>query len=768
MTASQQNTTSVKGQYKHAARNAFTLIELLVVIALTSILLTLVFVPLTNSLNLTSRAGTQIEAQSAARDIMRQIQAELSGPVFVYDNASQGVDALGGQGRLDDPDGRIYFWAYGQPATGTNAIGGPAVPELLRYAMVEFVQPASQSEQSPSTLTDPTTGKPLQTPNAPTNMSLPLVMGRTIERYFVGVRDNTSGPTTLTDLRGNTLSGMPVSSSGAFHGYANRYDDAGDVNIQADNRATLYKAEVQPFVIDTATSKYGVNVGLFHTLNDDGTKGSDPTKPIILDDPNFFYDTTLVASRFAAPGVNVNGRAAVPMWENWKAVSQSLLALNKADAITLERDDRNGILYRDSEGRLPTDAGATAPFLPVIRPLITFTPQYVENDPGVPSSLENAGAESPYSAATQFRSQYGAWARPFRVVVYRAPDTQTDPLNYVDPATKKPLTYEMEDPNIGITFQGTPGNVGPAPDASGFWTNKNPQYAFTVDYEKGTVNFAFPHWVLDKDASGNPVPMFYNPNTVNSKIDVLLANGDAQYAKRFLWMRDFDINNTANPAGAISPLKQYDVLNDTPPSFYRVRVVPGSERIFGPDQNPGPHYGYRTQYTRVSANVGSIGHNQYKILYENAPNAANTADAADPRVRTGFVEFDSLPDTNGIDIGSQNIDPTDDIPMTHLKNVNGNQVPVPPTYRNHSLPEKKWVPDPTAPTDTTKGTVVDADPVEVSYSFQMNRPTDVVKIDYLTRSIMNVNMEMRLYDPRSARPQTTQLVDKVTVRNLPR
>ena len=519
--------TALKTNYK----SAFTLIELLVVIALTAVLLTLVFVPLTNSLNLTSRAGTQIESQSAARDIMRQIQAELSGPVFVYDNASQGLDAPGGQGRLGDPDGRVIFWTYGNPTNGTNVLSGPATPLFLRYAMVEFVQPASQSEQSPSTVTDPTTGKPIQLPGSASNIALPLVAGRTIARYFVGLRDNTSISTNINDPSGRALTGMPA-LNGNYHGYANRYDDAGDVNIQNDNRATLFKAEVQPFVIDTSTNKYGVNVGLFHTRNDDGSKGNDPTKPIILDDPNFFYDNTLVAARFAAPGVNVNGRAAVPMWENWKAVSQSLLALNKADAIVMERDDRNGMVCRDRQGRLPTDPGATAPFLPVVRPLVTFTPQYVENDPGVPSSLENSGAESPYSAATQFRSQYGAWSRPFRVVVYRAPDTQTDPLNYVDPGTGKPLTYEMGDPNIGIQFQGAGVNVGPAPDASGFWTNTNPQYAFTVDYEKGAVNFAFPHWVLDKDANGNLVPMYYNASTVNSKIDILLANGDAQYAKR--------------------------------------------------------------------------------------------------------------------------------------------------------------------------------------------------------------------------------------------
>ena len=61
-----------------------------------------------------------------------------------------------------------------------------------------------------------------------------------------------------------------------------------------------------------------------------------------------------------------------------------------------------------------------------------------------------------------------------------------------------------------------------------------------------------------------------------------------------------------------------------------------------------------------------------------------------------------------------------------------------------------------------------AAPVEIYYQFQMNRPNDVVKIDYMTRDLMNVALEVRLYDPGSARPQDTQLASKVEVRNLQR
>ena len=768
--------TAQTPQYKRA----FTLIELLVVIALTAILLTLVFAPLINTLNLTSRASTQIETQSTGRIVMRRLEAELSGPVFVYDNVFQGLGSANGQ--LGDPDGRVNIWLNRMGATNSPISGIPVV-KPIRFGMVEYVQPASQSENSASTLIDPTTGKPDPGASAPSNVSLPLVRGRTVVRIFPGFQDNRSGTTTLTDESGQTLSGQPVDASGNYHGYANRFDDATDVNPSQDNRITLYRAEVQPYIKDPNTGNYVPNIALFHTVSG-GVRGQSTTGSIILDDPNFFYDTTPVPAayvRVGAPGVDIAGRANVPMWECWKSVSQTLLPLNKGDAITLERDDRHQVVFRDKNGLRPQDTGSAAPFDPVIRPLITFTPQYVENDPGVPASVEATAAETPYTAATTFRSQYGAWARPFRVLVYRSPDGNQDPLTFVDPTTKSPLYYEMDDVSSGIGFQGPSPNpassVGPHLNADGSWnTGFDPKFAFTVDYDKGAVNFAFPHTVYDRASNGSPLPMYYNASTINSQIDVI-QNGEPLTGRRYLWLRQFDGTNTLNPSTAVSPLNKFYVpldntvgVSPTPPN---VRIVPGSERVFGPDQLPGAHYGYRTLYTRVSSTAGQIGPNQYKILYENIANANAVSDPNDPRVQTGYIEFDSQPDTdpyltNSTGVGSANLDPADDMPITHLKTVQGTTKQVPPTYRTHSLPERKWMPDPSAPNDTTKGTVVAADPLEISYSFQMNRPSDVVKIDYLTRSILNINMEMRLYDPRSARPQTTPLTSKVSVRNLQR
>jgi len=79
------------------------------------------------------------------------------------------------------------------------------------------------------------------------------------------------------------------------------------------------------------------------------------------------------------------------------------------------------------------------------------------------------------------------------------------------------------------------------------------------------------------------------------------------------------------------------------------------------------------------------------------------------------------------------------------------------TFKPYGLPEHKI--------DPINGPMP-SDPVEVSYRFQMNRANDVVKIDYLTRELINVTIEARLYDPASSRPQSVTLTDKIKVRNL--
>ena len=718
--------TTYRTRTRQAAQRAFTLLELLVVIALTAVLIILIFKPLTDSINLTNRAGTQIESQTAAREILREITTELASAAAVYDNSK--------------PEAKVNLWL-------SDKTGAPFVYPA-QYAKIDYVMAARQLENQSANgkyITDPTTGQQIQKDTDPQNIALSVTPGRTITRMFLGSRDNTSGP----DTSGGKTSGMPVVNPLAnpvvFHGYANRWEDP--TNTQVDNRISLFKAEVQAFILDPtgATKKFVPNIALFHTLNaTTGLPDNDPTNNnIIIDDPNFFYDTTLIDAVYAPPGVNINGRPQVPMWECWRAVSHSLLPLLKADLVGLARDSSNNIVY-DAANR------------PTVRLLASFTPTYVQNDPGLASSLENTGAETPYTAATQFTSTHGAWNTPYRVLVYRGATDKDDPL------AQSPLNWYESDNKSGagnandfITHLGAGADVGPlmsiSPSGSLIFNNPTPEMAFTVDPKRGAINFNFPQSVYVHDSTYtdvNNVPtahpsasaVYFRPDDVNVTIF------DATYPdnpKRYIWLGVPTTSlpwKNGNGNTVLNPMEQIPTA----------RVVPGTERIFGPDQRPGLHYGQRIQYARVSANVGVIGANQYKINYQDIGDATNSSIVNDVHVRAGYIEFDSNNDT------------------ASNPNLTNQEDPTIAQYRPHSLPELRIDPNYNKGFPIPVTAIIPAVPIEIYYQFQMNRPNDVVKIDYMTRDLMNIALEVRLYDPGSARPQDTQLASKVEVRNLQR
>ncbi len=759
------------------ARRGFTLIELLVVIAITSILLTLVFKPLVDSYNLTSRASTQIEGQTAARETMRQINTTLSNAVFVFDNASTPINLW-----FSDKNGAGFF-------------------RRSPYSMIEYVAPARQLDQHPGqTPIDPTTGQPIyDNPNitsAQSGFALPLAPGRTLGRLFIGLRDNRSGkdghPANNEPDDGPT-NGMPIDSNGKFHGYANHYEDFNTVSDAQDNRYTLYRAEVLTYIPDPtkpndATAPFVPNLMLFHTRAANGVLGNDPKNPVELHDPNFFYDNSDAGTNgdpkvWAVPGwrdINKDGK--VQIWENWAAVSASLMPLKKVDMIALDRDENNNNILFDANGR------------PSVRTLTSFTPGFVQNDPGTPTGLESAGNEeaaafqptpnqptppdsprvgSGFTPAT-YSAQYTHWSTPYRVIVYRnndAANPSRDPLNPVAP-TKLEYYQSIGDGRI-FHFQVNPGDPAPEPNAgtpdvgpqinvnTGAFQNRNCELAFAVDPTRGLVTFSFPQTVLVRDVNNLPMAQRYSPADVNARLDPDAAGNVGQYQKRYLNLGDTlptalwgTVALNAPEANSISPLKQFA----TPAGSVlpKVRIVPGSERIFGPDQRPGTHYGFRIQYTRVSANVGEIGPNQYKINYEDINNAQNAADVNDPRVKVGYIEFNSTWDA------ASRPNSLDDIATGFV------------AAGPNSLPVHKWNPlinPPGVNANPTIGAVdatTTADPIEVSYNFQMNRPNDVIKVDYLTRELMTVGLQARLYDPASSRPQIIDLSNKIKIRNLQR
>jgi prepilin-type N-terminal cleavage/methylation domain-containing protein len=756
---------------RRTGRHGFTLIELMIVIALTAILLTLVFKPLIDSFNLTSRAATQIDTQVNARGVLREMTNLLSNAVFVYDNMQTPIN--------------LWFPTQG----GATETGTPNPEQGIvraRFAMVEYVLPARQLDQRPGgTPLDPTTQQPIYgSGNTPgqRGYALPLAPGRALGRVFIGlIRNNSINDSHLPDLNypeDTPQNGMPLVP------YGNRFED-GALGSARDNRYTIWKAEVLAYILNpedanNPNARYVPNLKLFHTYRPGGDPNNpnditnDRGHPLRLHDPNFFYDNSVAGDPsfnqgnpqyWAVPGwrdLNNDGR--VQIWENWRAVSDSLMPLNRVDMVALERDEvSNAITFYDAQGN-PTQADDGRP---LARLLATFSPGFVENDLGAATALNNTGNESPNPAPTLFKSQYTHWATPFRVLVYRTSDQNPD----ASPLTRNPLEVYVSDGMTGKIAQGmlapnapppdpsVASDVGPGLDATGRFTNPNATFAFTVDPLRGTVNFAFPSSAILRDANNNPVPARFSPVEVNESYFNDYPNGE-RARKRHLDLRFLPQTTwNGNPLNAIA----LSPLAPTRPWYSSVRIVPGSERVIGPDQNPGPNYGYPVMYRRVSSMAGGeVGKNEYKINYENGLNA-DASDPLDPRVRLGFIEFNSVTDgSSSDDEKNYNWHEVFTVPNNEVRNVEdpAGALNQGRKYRPNGIPNLR--------VNRQTGQNEYVDPIEVTFSFQMNRPKDVVKVDYMTREIMTVAVEARLYDARTNAPQSTSLTQKVRVRNLQR
>lgn len=750
-------------KYTTTNNKGFSLIELLVVIGLTALLATLVIGPLVQSYGLISRSNTQIETQAAARATLQRINTLLANAVYVFDNSGPNRPTSTG------PNTSLNLWFrdnQGNPIMVTS-----------RHSMVEYIAAARQLEQviesqaAPPPI-DPTTGEPIYGNNLTPGQSgyaVPIVSGRTLGRIFLGLINNaatndTHKISTSFNPNDRAQNGMPLLP------YGNEYEDIRTLPRDQANRYTLWNAEVPVYVLNplaTGSNRPFVpNLGLFHIKDRNGmvndnlanylnsaTRATQGLR-LVIHDPNFFYDNSLAGGdgdiRWKMPGWrDLNGDGLVQIWENWRAVSTDLIGqTSKADAVSLDRDaTTNQILYYNPMGALLPDNSTEG--WPRVRPLIRFTPAFVQNDAAAGTSAESTGHETPVTVPTSFRTQMTHWANPWRVIVYRGPAN-------ANPLTQSNLDYfETSDDerivHVSMLPQGTPSpdpttlpDVGPMLNAAGLFTNPNLEHAFTVDPERGIINFAWHSNAMLHTTNGSPLNAVFNNREINLRAEGVLG-------KRYLDLRT--LTTADNPSLAnvnmhpLSPTMRFH--ND-------VRIVPGTELVFGPDQRPGPHYGFRVQYTRVPSTASEVGVNQYKINYDDIP---NMVDPNDPQQRKGFIEFRSGSDASNL------VNINDNPLATGMFDPNV-------TYKPYGMPEYKANPnyDPSQPVSQVNPilTNVPADPVEVTYRFQMNRANDVVKVDYLSRELLDVNVEVRLYDKATSRSQTVLLNQKIKVRNLQR
>jgi prepilin-type N-terminal cleavage/methylation domain-containing protein len=471
-------------------------------------------------------------------------------------------------------------------------------------------------------------------------------------------------PPLVPVLAGRTIVRYFVARRDPSRPYSNRNEQL-LATAALDNPYVLWRAQ---FVLyeRNGNGQYVPNTKLFKL---------DANGQPIIDEPWFFYDTS------TAP----NGKSYM---QNWLEVSRPVTEVQDIDLLNVRYDQRTGQIVQ-------------------VTPLIQFLPGLVTDDPAVPNNLDEAANEVPNAIPAAYTTKKGGWSSPFMVTVYRngfSTVYMTGDVNGqlmvargASDAFRFNITAYQLMQSAGCYEEGT-WNAGvcsnladPWIQGSGSWERNPssldapyPYMPFDVDPRSGTVSFSIPAVAVFRPGE-RPVFEYLARNT---QVD--------ESGRRYLLLSEPDINNTASN-NRQSPLRLLQTVS----------IVPGSERIWGPDQTTPPGLEPRmVPYTRVPWNV-TPGPNQYRINYRGMRNGQ-------PTLQTGYVEFWSL-----------------------------------------------W--------QVPSGTRADGTPYDllrVTYAIQANSNDDVVKVDYMTRSEYTLAISVKLYDPTTGDPLLTSLTTQVRVRNL--
>lgn len=715
---------------------AFTLIELLVVIAITAILLTLIIIPVIESFNLTRAAQAFADAQDKARVLIERIQREVANSTGVRDTT----------GDL----GAVAVWVPGRPVAlgGTNNGNPEAV--LLPNTKLDIVKPAEGEPirgtggalLNPNLLIDPNGD-----PTSPTNWKedptlkaprgqvvLPVGQGYTIVRYFVGIRDPFSiNPDTNT-------------------AYANPYDGLlMRRTATRDNLFVLYRAEVQPYVWNSVLGRFVVNKALFFDQNRDNDPNTSGPK---LDDP-FFFDTNTPVPAYTLPDpTGTPDPTKDQVVRNWLRASTVVTEVSRYDMVLP--------VYNKANRQVTYDGNK-----PRLLPLVRFQPSRISNAPADGMSAIRLGEETDNMTAIApdtFKTRFGGWANlivrlypnnwvagtPY--LIERPDSTGTKPgpsIYYYDPAGGQPeMTsgtelFDIETYTQSIA-QGLPfpftraitaangrsawlGNLALRNAFLGWKPNSSSGKliaSFSIEEVGQDASFAATNFptvgtgvalspVNDPNVGGN----FYDPayDTINKKFNKVWADNPALRPNihRFV-----DLRTVAQPDGTASPLNP-----DPATGFARAKLVPGSEIVVGPDQNPGANYGAPVRYTRTTRTPGP---NQYRINYVDQPEPTDWALLGLPNPPANYTATDFV------------------------------SAIIQPRYKAGYI---QFNSDPNVPLPTGN--------ITVRYRFQFTGPGDTVAVDYDTRQIIEILLTVRNYPQSSVpNPQTVTVRGMASVRNF--
>jgi hypothetical protein len=734
-------------------KRAFTLIELLTVIAISSLLLGLIVYPMFQSFNFVREGQAQVDAKSRATQLSEKIKTEVNNSVAVrgggrVETTVNGLNILTSASSvvvrvpLVNPNGRLL-----QPRSDAETV--------LPYAKLDLLKAAQNGETGATGFVDPITGKidpTLKTFKG--QVSLPVTPGATLIRYAVALRD-------------------------PFKPYNNPYEGLLMAkNADQDNLFVLYRFEVQPRVFRSisGSSQYAANLEFFD---------ADAANQPILDDP-----------KFLVPNVDGNG---VPIETDAKATRIKNWLAKGVVQTELSRFDMVETVYDRNSRRVANTGG-----IPTLIPLVQFRPSRVSSEPAAGQTAVRIGEETDNGAALApdtFTTTMGLWSNAITrtwPVGWNSSDSANNEYEVgrgdannglpgfppgfsiyaydPDTAIDDVLTgIEVFDLDTYTRLNNTGGRypfsqaVNAANARSGWLSNAAARRIFTpysIDATRGRLvsSFAISE-VGDITKAVDPL----NPNNLptvgtgeaetpktaadltGNFYDAKFGTINARFNKVFdMWEKDtnnsygvrnldqsriqrfIDLRVTPVGDGSNTPLR--------PELGLKASVVPGSEMVEGPDQNPGPNYGLKIRYTRVQ---GSPGINQYRINY---------ADLAEP-TNYGLIGLGGSA-LAGFLPGSYD-------PQNFVSAI------VQPQYKAGYIQLNS---DPGSP--LPKGEI------RVSYRFQFTKSrtgtsaqlaglkTDVFAVDYDSRELMTILVSIRSY-PQSNQPnaQTVSLQTTAKVRN---
>lgn len=776
-----------------SAALAFTLIELLIVIALTGLLLALLLGPLVQAFGLTNRARALAEAQDATRFGMERLKRELSQAAYVFDNTNMPIVLPIGPAELDNSiaaDDRRDVGIY--PVQ--NGVSTPR--PLMLYAKVDF-RPVATEGEGAGTVLDPTTDKPL----GGTRVALPGAPGQRIVRYFIGLSDNMP----RRDNGGNLTESEDQYRKRVY--YRNVYEfPRWDSDL---NPFILYRVEFDPtdpnLVDQTQANAFG---------------------PGGLHDPNFFYNFGEASSVRARDNRAGNG---LTYAENWRRIANPILSTKNLDVLAWRRGSDRQIVQGNpfqlqisfSPSTVAGDA-ATPGFLsntqaeaPGAVPTLYSTKMSQWVYPFTVAFLRGGTEFGPTRAGEPFGQIRFVFEKvdvngftQLQVRLESAQGTlQTAQDNYywlLDNITQKVHVFT---PNLAFTVDAARGRIETAFPALATQNNiplfMPPGARVPSAMQPGPVgNFGqlVPTALVQNtrdDSQTDELPygeaprsagMAYGPTgaefVVPNNQGIIRAelfdrpNG----AFRYYPITDFPPTGT----GFASPFNVFGDTNANPNTFRGIMVVPGSEMVMGPDnlltmdtpRNPGdPAKLLLVTYYRIPAAVGTLAKRAIvngtgtDALYAWAGQSNYRLETDLGNYNAPYLQFDQPPnsivdenDPNAPARPSTKLDNSPGLPAVPAGGNGGPQGLLRVTY----LWQNNYARNPLGqpinaqgqPTTNSMGGIADRNRV---------RPeADVVKVDYATRSLMNVAVGARVYDTSAKVPQSAQATDKITVNNVNR